>query len=174
MSKIDFNKLDEEFKEASDVKADVKGLELYSDDHPFRLPLRVKNFEDTSAYNKFIKNCERLIRASSEYKLWRKYIVDVLGVNTCTITHEKMDEVTIDVHHHVPSLYIAVKTIINKNIEKETEFSTFDVCLETIELHFKNKIGYTTLISSMHEKFHNGFLSIPIDYVKGDYKQINR
>ena len=176
MSDIDFNTIDEEIKKMEDneteatVKADVEGLELFSETHPFRLPLRIKNFDDDSAYKKFIKNCERLIRSSQEYKLWRQYIVDVLGINTCTITHERMDEVTIEVHHHVPSLFIVVKAVVNEKIEKELEFSTFDICLEVIKLHFQNKIGYTTLLKSIHEKFHNGFLSVPMDVVRGDYK----
>ena len=64
--------------------------------------------------------------------------------------------------------------LVNKCIESETEFCTFDICREAIELHFKNKIGYTTLLKSMHEKFHNGRLTIPISFVKGDYKYFFR
>jgi hypothetical protein len=85
------------------------------------------------------------------------------------ITHEKMDEVTIEVHHHVPSLYVLISALVNQKIEKDSEFCTFEICQEAIELHFKNKIGYVTLLKSMHEKFHNGRLDIPIELVKGDY-----
>ena len=38
-----------------------------------------------------------------------------------------------------------------------------------MELHFKNKIGYVPLLSSLHEKFHNGFLQIPKELLHGDY-----
>ena len=58
--------------------------------------------------------------------------------------------------------------MVNKCIDKEEEFCTFDICQQAIELHFKNKIGYVTLLKSMHEKFHNGRLTIPISFVKGD------
>jgi len=44
------------------------------------------------------------------------------------------------------------------------------VKLIAIKLHFMNKIGYVTLIKTMHEKFHNGYLNIPISLVKGDYQ----
>ncbi len=152
------------------IKSNVENLELYSDAYPFRLPLRIKNFENDSDYKKFIKSCEKLIRGSIEYKAWRNYIVDVLGINTCMITNERMDEVTVEVHHHIPSLYTITKAILNEKIEKEEEFSTFDICIKVIELHYSNKIGYTTLIKSLHEKFHNGFLHIPINFVRGDYK----
>ena len=81
-----------------------------------------------------------------------------------------MSEVTIDVHHHVPSLCTWDTALVNKKIETNAKFCTFDICQEAIELHFKNKIGYITLLKSMHEKFHNGRLTIPISFVRGDYK----
>lgn len=158
----------------NEVKSNVEGLELYSDNYPFRLSLRVKTFENESEYKKFLKNCEKIVRGCLEYKLWRDYITDVLGVNTCMITDEKMDEVSIEVHHHVPSLFALVKALVNKKMEREEEFSTFDIALEVIELHFMNKIGYLTLLRSMHEKLHNGYLSVPISIIKGDYQYFVR
>jgi hypothetical protein len=152
-----------------EVKSNVEKLELYSDDIPFSLSLRIRNFENEADYKKFIRNCEAMLRKSIEYKLWRKYIVDVLGINECMITNEKMSEVTIDVHHHIPSLFTMIKGIINKYIDNEEEFCTFDITEKAIELHYKNKVGYVTILKSLHEKFHNGFLQIPIDLVKGDY-----
>jgi len=55
-------------------------------------------------------------------------------------------------------------------MDNSEKFCSFDIAQEAIELHFKNKIGYVTLIETMHEKFHNGHLQIPIDLVRGDYK----
>lgn len=152
------------------IKSNVQGLELYSDEYPFRLALRTQRFENEASYNQFIKNCERILRLSLEYKLWKDYILDVLQINSCMITNEKMDEIGIEVHHHIPSLYTLVKTLINKKIENSEEFATFDIALEGIELHFANKIGYAVLISDMHKKFHNGFLNIPIEFIKGNYQ----
>lgn len=160
----DLNKLVE-----AEVKSNVKDLELYSDTFPFRLSLRIRNFESEVDYKKFVKNAEMLVRRCNEYKLWRNYIIDVLQINTCMITNESVDQVTIEVHHHVPSLYTLVTALVNKKIETEQEFCSFDIAHEAIELHFKNKIGYVTLLKSMHEKFHNGYLTIPISFVKGDY-----
>lgn len=153
----------------AEVKSNVKDLELYSDTFPFRLSLRIRNFENEADYKKFVKNAEMLIRRCNEYKLWRNYIIDVLQINTCMITNESVDQVTIEVHHHIPSLYTLVCALVNKKIESEEEFCSFDIAQEAIELHFKNKLGYVTLLKSMHEKFHNGFLTIPVNFVKGDY-----
>ncbi|MFW9871762.1 MAG: hypothetical protein ACFFG0_01585 [Candidatus Thorarchaeota archaeon] len=153
-----------------EIKSNVSGLELYSDIHPFRLSLRITNFENEATYKKFIKNCELLVRRCNEYNLWRNYIIDILQINECMITHESIDQVTIDVHHHIPSLYTLVASLINKKLDEEQSFCSFDIAQEAIELHFKNRIGYVTLLKSMHEKFHNGHLTIPISFVKGNYK----
>jgi hypothetical protein len=154
----------------SEIKSNIEKLELYSDEHPFSLALRIRNFESEGDYKKFIKNCELLVRRSVEYKLWRGYIIDVLGINECILTNESNSQVTVDVHHHVPSLFVLIQALINKHIDNNEEFCTFDVATEAIKLHFRNKIGYVTLIKSLHEKFHNGFLGIPIEKVKGDYQ----
>lgn len=152
------------------IQSDTNDLELYSDQYPFRLPLRVKTFENETEYIKFIRNCEKAIRGSIEYKQWRNYIIEILGVQTCMITNERMDQCTIEVHHHIPSLFVLVKSITNKMMDEEKEFSTFDVALEGIKYHFQNKVGYATLIKSIHEKFHNGFLGIPNTVIKGNFQ----
>ncbi|MHA1623157.1 MAG: hypothetical protein ACTSVO_13575 [Candidatus Heimdallarchaeaceae archaeon] len=157
--------------EGVEVKSNVETLELYSDNYPFSLQLRMGNFDSEASYKKFIRNCEMLIRRSIEYKLWRGYIVDILRVNECAVTHESMNEVTIEVHHHIPSMFGLVKALVNKCIEDGEDFCSFDICTNAIELHFKNKVGYVTLLKSMHEKFHNGRLDIPINLIKGDYRR---
>jgi len=159
-----------EIREEVEVKSNVETLELYSDNYPFSLSLRINNFESESDYKKYVRNCETGIRRCIEYKLWKRYIIDVLQINECMITHEKISDLTIEVHHHVPSLYVLVAALINRRIENNEEFCTFDICQEAIDLHFQNKIGYVTLIKSMHEKFHNGKLGIPISFVKGDFR----
>lgn len=152
-----------------EIKSNIERLELYSDNYPFNLSLRIKNFENEADYNKFIKNCEKLIRGCMEYKLWRNYITDVLQIQSCAITDERSDQCSTEIHHHPVSLFTIVKSLVNEKLEKEEVFCTFDICTRTIELHFKNVIGFTVLISSIHEKFHNGFLTIPRSLIKGNY-----
>lgn len=166
MESLDLNKI---ATNENVIKSNIENLELFADNHPFRLSLRIKTFESESEFNKFIKNVETMVRRCIEYKQWKNYIIEVLGIKTCMITNERIDECSIEVHHHVPNLYTLVKALINKKMESNEEFSTFDIALEAIKLHFLNKIGYVTLVKTMHEKFHNGFLQIPREYIKGDY-----
>jgi hypothetical protein len=152
------------------IESKVENLELYSDNYPFNLSLRISAFENEVDYKKFVLNCEALIRRSREFKLWKQYLVDVLGVQECFITHEVMEDVSIEIHHHVPSLYILVSALVNKHITEETPFCSFDISTEAIELHYANRIGYVALLRSIHEKFHNGKLEIPISLVRGNYQ----
>jgi len=138
----------------------------------FNLPLRIKTFPDTKSFEVFVKNAERLVRGSIEYRLWVQYITDHLGHTHCALSKESMNECPIEIHHHPVTLYTIVKGIINKLLSSEQEFSTFDVATKTIELHFQNKVGYVVLISSLHSKYHSGFLNIPIELVNGNYKYI--
>lgn len=152
------------------IKSNVDGLELYSDNYPFRLPLRIKNFENETEFKKFIRNCEKLMRGSLEYKLWKDYIITILGIGECMLTEESINECTVEVHHHIPSLFVLIKALVSKKLIKQEEFSTFDISIEAMNLHYMNKVGYAVLVKALHERFHNGVLQIPIHVIKGDYK----
>jgi hypothetical protein len=152
-----------------EIKSNIERLELYSDNYPFNLSLRIQTFEGETDYNKFIKNCEKLVRGCLEYKLWRNYITDVLQIQTCAITEERMDQTNIDIHHHPVSLFTIVKSLVNEKLEKEEPFCSFDISIKAIELHFSNYIGFIPLLSDLHEKYHNGFLNLPRNMIKGNY-----
>lgn len=151
------------------VESNVEQLVLYSDNYPLTLPLRITNFENEAHFKKFVKNCELLVRRSNEYSSWRNYIIEILGLNTCHITDEHISEVTVEVHHHIPSLFSIVAAVVNRKINNHESFCSFDVARDVIQLHFENRIGYTILIKSIHEKFHNGHLEIPISLIHGNY-----
>jgi len=153
------------------IQTNIERLELYDKSYPLSISLRRENFVDTKEYTTFVKNCERLVRSSYEYRQWKKYLIDVLGLTDCVITGESVDECTIEVHHHIPSLFTMCKAVTNKFIDNKQEFSSLDVTLEILTLHYTNYVGYCLLLKSMHEKFHNGFLQIPIDLVNGNYKK---
>ena len=85
-------------------------------------------------------------------------------------TNEIMSEVKICIHHHPIGLFTITKGILNEYLAKEESFCTFDVSTKVMELHFKNQIGYVPLLESLHEKFHNGFLQIPKEMIKGNYR----
>ena len=139
---------------------------------PFELSLRIDSFSNEKEEISFIKSVEKMVRFSPEYKLWVNYIVDTLGQNKCEFTGELKGECPVEVHHHPICLYSIVKAVIDDKIRKHTQFCTFDIARDVIELHFQNKVGYVLMLSDLHAKYHNGFMQIPIEFVSGDYKHI--
>jgi len=139
---------------------------------PFSLPLKISGFHSEKEFFSFVKNVERLVRTSCEYRLWVSYIMESLGQNKCTLTHEKMHECDIEVHHHPINLFTVVKSVITDYMARELKFTSFDIALSVIDLHYQNKVGYIVLISDLHKKFHNGFQKLPIDYVNGNYRHL--
>ena len=167
------NYLSTELKSEQSLASIPKGQNVFSiSNSSFDLPLRISTFLSSKDFEKFVKNVERIIRSSVEYRLWVTYIIDNLGQKECALTHENINECPIVIHHHPINLYTIVKTIINDFIKKEQEFSTFDVAIKTIEMHYQNNVGYIVLLSDLHEKFHNSFLKIPIQLVQGNYKYL--
>ncbi len=154
----------------TNILSNIDKLELYSDDYPFSISLDIVNFENEKELFKFTKNCEKLIRNSNEYREWRNYLLNILKNNYCFVTHEINEEVSIDIHHHPISLFSIIKTIINKKLDTNESFNSFGIALDTMKIHFMNTVGYIPLIRSIHEKFHAGYLKIPIGLVKGNYK----
>ena len=145
---------------------------LQLSDASLTLPLRVSEFHSEKNFDSFVKNVEKIIHSSLEYKLWVSYVIDVLGHNSCVLTHEKAAECELQVHHHPVNLYTITKCVVNDFLKQEHKFNTFDVACKVIELHYQNKVGYMVLLSSLHQKFHNGFQKLPIEYVNGDYRYI--
>lgn len=157
-----------------DLNSDQKTLTLkgITSDPSETLPLRRTGFEEDKEFIQFIKNVERLVRSSNEYREWVKYIKDVLGFSACAVTQEKGCELTIEAHHHPISLFNICKAIIVKYMNEGKEFCTYDIALECMNLHFSNQVGFVILITSIHEKFHNGFIKIPIELCHGNFVHI--
>jgi len=155
------------------IQADVTTHKLTSNEEnfPYTLNLKRSDFDNEKDLFKFIKSCETAIRRSPEYNDWREYIKEALGRFTCVISGEVNHETKVDLHHHPMSLFDITKSVIVKHMEKSEEFCSFDVASEVIETHYKNHVGYLPLVVSLHEKYHNGCLDIPMELVFGNYKE---
>lgn len=157
-------------KSLPDVQSKTDEHLLVVDNFPYTLSLRIESFVDEKEQHRFIKNVERLVRVSYEYKLWRDFVSNVMKENMCVITHEKDRDVTVEIHHHVPSLYTLVKGVILTKFKNKENFCSYDVATKVIEIHYENRLGYVPLATTIHEKFHNDRIEIPMSLVKGDYK----
>ena len=165
--------LEQRIVSLDDLKIDSDNEVISVNTSPYRLPLRRKDFPDEKFFNKFVKKCKSIVRSSTEYNDWREYLGEVLNSYNCSITGEESYKTTIEIHHHPYSLETIVKCVIKSYLIKEMPFSTFDICSDIIKLHYDNKIGFIPLVASLHEKFHNGYLELPMELVKGNYLQFH-
>lgn len=164
------NNFDSIVKFDDPLKSNVLTNTIESTDYEYNLSLRVKDFENESEEIKFIKSCERGIRSCPEYKVWTSYLKDALNYRICDITGENNEELTVEVHHHPYTLFDITRCVTKEFMFEEQEFCSFDVCTKVIEMHYQMRTPFVLMIKSMHEKFHNGFLKLPMELVHGDYK----
>ncbi|MCK9556207.1 hypothetical protein M0R36_10415 [bacterium] len=134
------------------------------------LPFQRNIFYDDKSEKRFINSVKSMVRHSAEYKEWKKFLIQDRGLIKCLFTNEIIDECTIEFHHHPISLQNITEAVIDKYLSEEKPFSSFDIAIDIMLLHFNMKIGIIPMVVTLHEKFHNGYLKIPVDYVIGDYK----
>lgn len=121
----------------------------------------------------FIRCVESIVRKSIEYREFIQYITNTLGYNYCLFTHENLHETKdIEIHHHPFSLYNIVFTVLYNKLEQHEQFSSLTISEEVLQLHYKMYIGLVPLVGTLHSKFHNGFLDIPIELVIGNYTKL--
>lgn len=151
-----------EFKSEDDI--------ISSNSSPYTLSLRRTEFNDEKEYSRYIKSCEFLIRRSPEYNVWTDYIRETLGYHNCEITGEQHEHTKVDIHHHPFTLFDIVKGIIAKKLANATPFCSYDISEEVISMHYKLHVPFCLLVRSIHEKYHNGYIRLPMEIVHGDCK----
>jgi hypothetical protein len=118
---------------------------------------------------RFLRDVERMVRTSPEYKRWIRFVHGALGTNyICYLTGISSEECNIELHHHPISLFNYIKIAIS-NME---DYTTYSVAEKVMSWHFQNKIGFVPLSKTSHEMYHNKFLRIPIEIVEGDYESL--
>ena len=135
----------------------------------FELPKDV--FFNPKEEKKFLLSVKNMVRSSYEYKEWVKFVKFNVGLDTCSFTGEHSGEVTIELHHHPISMANIIKIIYDamSNNTNLTVIPSTDIVRAVIDLHKQNNLGYVLLVTTLHEKFHNGFLQIPMEYINGNW-----
>jgi hypothetical protein len=154
------------------IKYNEENNHLESENSNFTLSLNINEFINEKERKNFVKTIKNMLTRFPEYKRWREYIIDTLGFNRCFFTNESIDELTLDVHHHPICREAIINAVIDKKLENDEGFNSLTILTEVMNLHFINKVGFVVLIKSLHEKFHNGYLAIPMNYVQGNWEYL--
>lgn len=138
----------------------------------FNLPLKRTDFTDEKELTRFTKKCVSMIRQTIEYRDWVSYVKDSMGHKICLFTQESSDELTVEIHHHPLTLFDYVSIVLNTYMANALEFSSLDIMRDVLLLHFNDQVGYVPMVTTLHEKYHNGYLTIPPKYIQGVWDYI--
>lgn len=128
--------------------------------------------EDERSLTKFIRNVEKYVRSSNEYKRWLTFVKGTLGSDLmCYHTGNLPTMCSLEIHHHPYTLYNLVE-IAMYNMRDEV-YTVFDLSKNVMKLHFMNLVGFVPLCISSHENYHSQILDIPIEVCEGDWKNLD-
>ena len=115
-----------------------------------------ETLQDIDTFRNFLKNAESIFRASKEYKAYKSYLIEYLGINRCQIFgNVTVDDATIELHHNVIGLFDICLLITLHTVNTVGIISTFDLIQLLIQEHFENRVGVTFLSKTAHQKFTN-------------------
>jgi hypothetical protein len=111
---------------------------------------------DVDTYRRFLKNAESRFRASKEYKAYKSYLIESLGIDRCQIFGNiTIEDADIELHHNVLGLFDICLLISSHVINTVGVISTFDLIELLIQEHYNNRVGITFLSKTAHEIFTN-------------------
>ena len=126
---------------------------------------------DMKETKNFIKNIERQIRSSKEYKYYIGHLNNEIGIHSCSVFGNISDDIegiTLEYHHYPFTLYEIVEICMNKFIMNNVDFTSFDIVKEVLKLHENNKVGLVKLSKTAHDLVHAGKIYINLKSIFGD------
>ena len=113
-------------------------------------------FMDVDVYRNFLRNAETRFRASKEYKAYKAYLIEYLGIDRCQIFGNiTIDDADIELHHNIIGLFDICLLISSHIINTVGIITTFDLIQLLIEEHWQNRVGITFLSKTAHQMYTN-------------------
>jgi hypothetical protein len=148
----------------------VKGLKkgkpkLEADGFICRLYQNKKSLKDLEVYNKFIKKVESMVRKSKEYKQYKDYLMNDIGLDHCMVFpnikanmgKDKKQKVTIEMHHGpLLTLYDSCCIITDHMLENNIDVTSIRVYKKVLDEHFENNIQVMMMCDLAHKLYHAG------------------
>ena len=146
---------------------------IKASDNPFPESFYFDKLYEEQEYKKFIKNTERLIRTSREYKTYVEQLrgtISALNVDN-VLSYITSTDADLEFHHYPLSLYDIVDAVVLQSFFDMEDFTSFDVARKVMEAHYENLIGVVPLSKTNHELAHAGELFLSQKQVFGDYRK---
>lgn len=114
-------------------------------------------FVEDAPYKAFVKDVERMVRTSGDYKAFVNWMKNVLGINFCQVSSKIIDgDATIEMHHGpIFTLFDYTAVILNHMLMSGEKVSTFRVASRVIDEHFAGRVQVVMLAVTNHEAISN-------------------
>lgn len=121
-------------------------------------------FEELEVYNKFIKECEKVVRKSQHYRIFENWVFNILGVNYCQVQPGiTSQDATIEMHHGpLFTLYDYCQIVLEKYLKLHIPITTISIAREVLRLHFEGCVQVVMVSKTNHEAIHNRDLFINV------------
>ena len=129
---------------------------------------------DEKSMTKYMKDLERFVRQSLEYKQMVQYLREYMNMRNCAflpnVTNEYTPKIRIEIHHSPMTLYEICSVIIKKRMSNGESMDIEAVAFEVLYVHYCLMVGLIPLSETVHELVHNQFIYVPANRVYGYYK----
>ena len=131
------------------------------------------DLNDEKDFEKYIKDIEKFVRNSIEYKKFVNYLRMYMDMNKCAFlantTIDNDSKVKIEIHHYPFTLYDICRIVYNKRTFNGESVEPTMVAKEVMKLHYELLVGLIPLSKTVHELAHNEWIFIPVDHVLGNW-----
>lgn len=122
----------------------------------------------------YIKDLERFVRQTIEYKQLVQYLREYMNMKNCAfmpgVSNEFTPKIRIEIHHSPLTLYEICSTIIKKRMSLGECMNIEAVAYEVLYIHYCLMVGLIPLSETVHELVHNQYIYVPANKVYGYYK----
>lgn len=133
------------------------------------------DLNDEKEFTKYLRDIEKVVRSSFEYRKMVSYLRDYLDMNKCSfyesVSNADTTKIKIEIHHEPLSLYDICVIVYNKRVAFHESLEVEHVAKEVMYLHFDMQVGLIPLAETVHELVHNQYLFVPSTKVYGKYKK---
>ena len=147
-----------------------KTVNVSIDEKPQRVVHLITN---NRSRDKFIKQIEKLIRGSDEYKEYIKFLKTKMHMDRCyvnpTIMSANGKKYSIELHHEPFTLYDLVDIEIMRREKEEVPLDKFSIAEAVMALHYDGLVGLIPLSKTQHELVHSSRVFIPLQHIYQDF-----
>ena len=152
--------------------------------HHINIPYLPKyDIEDYDLYDekdldKYLKDVEKVVRNSFEYKQLIKFLKTKLDMRKCAFYERVMtdpegihhNKISIHIHHDPLTLFDITRIVFKKRMTLGEIIDEQVTAKEVMLLHYNLLVGLIPLAETVHELVHNQYLFVPSTKVFGFYR----